>query len=552
MKNKLFLTGILIILVALTQGFAPLESTWSRTGSGIIESKVDVVGIPKDSSSSIYVGTERALYFSSNPQGNFKEVFRLQSKDKTVNDIHFSIVNPGILYVATDSGLYKSTQVNHDLKKVFDPNDLLAKQCLAVADDADKIYLGTLKGLFFRSSLSHVWKKAKGVLGKYAVFSIEVDKNYIYATTTRELYRSRKDNLEYKRIFSLNVSGEAIIEEDILQDISREGLKKIKAVNVTDGVNAGIVIATTSGIYKSSDYGENWQRISSDGLPLNEVTSLLVMEHQSDASNALSKLIVGTGKGVFLFDGNGWLPLYKGMSSSKINDLAIDKEGNVYSATEDGVFFIKDVKALSSTSPIVSISYSEIEKHFSSEPSVREAQKLAIKYAEVSPDKIKNWRRLAQKRAWLPNISVGVDSDWDRSVSDSVYGSYTSGGQYFIAPDDKTSGQDFGWDVSLSWDLSDLVWSTDQTTIDSRSKMMVELREDILDQITRLYFERRRIQVELLAMATSLESQIVIDKRMRIEELTALIDALTGGEFSRRVRRQDLITSDCRGRRKSL
>ena len=89
-----------------------------------------------------------------------------------------------------------------------------------------------------------------------------------------------------------------------------------------------------------------------------------------------------------------------------------------------------------------------------------------------------------------------------------------------------------GFDVSLSWDFSDLVWSTDQTTIDSRAKLMVELREDILDQITRLYFERRRLQIELASHSYD-DPLMEVDKQLRIEELTALIDAFTGSEFSK-------------------
>jgi hypothetical protein len=65
---------------------------------------------------------------------------------------------------------------------------------------------------------------------------------------------------------------------------------------------------------------------------------------------------------------------------------------------------------------------------------------------------------------------------------------------------------------------------------------MVELREDILDQVTRLYFERRRIQVELITYEP-LDPQVEIDKEMRVAELTALIDALTGGEFSGRIKK---------------
>ena len=81
----------------------------------------------------------------------------------------------------------------------------------------------------------------------------------------------------------------------------------------------------------------------------------------------------------------------------------------------------------------------------------------------------------------------------------------------------------------MSWDLADLVWSSDQTSIDSRSKLMVELREDILAQVTRLYFERRRLQMDLAA-GSAVDT---VDMRLRIDELTALLDAYTGGKFSK-------------------
>ncbi|MDO8581200.1 MAG: hypothetical protein Q7S13_06960, partial [Candidatus Omnitrophota bacterium] len=170
-------------------------------------------------------------------------------------------------------------------------------------------------------------------------------------------------------------------------------------------------------------------------------------------------------------------------------------------------------------------------EQFADEPTIRHVHGWAVDYAEVHPDKIKNWRRLAQKRAWLPSMDIGFDTNRDWNYSDSIFGTTSSGGSHYIAPDDKSYGQDLGWDISLSWDLADLVWSSDQTSIDSRSKLMVELREEILDQVTRLYFERRRIQVELLSQP-DIDPVLVPDKQLRIEELTALLDAFTEGKFS--------------------
>ncbi len=64
---------------------------------------------------------------------------------------------------------------------------------------------------------------------------------------------------------------------------------------------------------------------------------------------------------------------------------------------------------------------------------------------------------------------------------------------------------------------------------------MVQLRDDILDEVTSYYYERRRLQIELLeAPPSNMRSRI--KKDLRVQELTANLDALTGGYFSSSVK----------------
>ena len=62
---------------------------------------------------------------------------------------------------------------------------------------------------------------------------------------------------------------------------------------------------------------------------------------------------------------------------------------------------------------------------------------------------------------------------------------------------------------------------------------MIELRDDVLDEITQLYFERSRVLVELAGAQTPEEA---LRLRLRASELAAGIDAWTGGWFSRALR----------------
>ena len=166
------------------------------------------------------------------------------------------------------------------------------------------------------------------------------------------------------------------------------------------------------------------------------------------------------------------------------------------------------------------------------ELTVKDVQKIAIAYAEVSPGKIKRWRERARWKAVLPKLSVNFSESIDDNVE--IYKSSTTS-YSVIGPKEK----DNDWGVGLSWDLSDLVWNDVQTSIDVRSKLMVQLRDEILEDVTRIYFERKRIISEIKEIKANIaeheesDSQgILSEKTLRIEELTAYLDALTGGAFS--------------------
>jgi ABC-type phosphate transport system auxiliary subunit len=63
---------------------------------------------------------------------------------------------------------------------------------------------------------------------------------------------------------------------------------------------------------------------------------------------------------------------------------------------------------------------------------------------------------------------------------------------------------------------------------------MVELRDDILDQVNKLYFERLRVKSELDALGLE-EKRKRLDKQLKLQELTASLDALTCGYYSSRL-----------------
>ncbi|MFA4854928.1 MAG: hypothetical protein WC616_06250, partial [Candidatus Omnitrophota bacterium] len=152
------------------------------------------------------------------------------------------------------------------------------------------------------------------------------------------------------------------------------------------------------------------------------------------------------------------------------------------------------------------------------------------KYAEVNPEKISQWRKKAAIKAILPQLSVGVDRNstdlwhWEGGSTTNCYDDVLRRGRDSI-----------DWDVSLSWDLSDLIWNDAQTSIDVRSRLMVELRDDILDQVNKFYFERLRVKMELDSLNIE-DRKKRFEKELKLQELAASLDALTAGYYSEQLR----------------
>lgn len=174
----------------------------------------------------------------------------------------------------------------------------------------------------------------------------------------------------------------------------------------------------------------------------------------------------------------------------------------------------------------------DVLEYFVDEPTIQEVQATAIEYAEVHPDKILKWRKKAKYKAWLPDLGLKFQQDRDSAQSryQSISGDSTLGMYEKVPYTDERM-----WYATVGWDLSDLIWNSAQTSIDTRSRLMVQLRNDVLDEVTRTYFERRRLQIEML-LSPPEDMREKIEQQLRIQELTANIDALTGGYLSRRLK----------------
>ena len=496
--------------------------SWKKVSHGISEAEVVRIASSNFGRPAFYAGTSKAIYKSTTGMSSYLASLYLEGSQKQVNDFYVDVLDRAI-YAATDSGLYVSLDEGERWEKIYFVKESREEKCYCVLASGSLILLGTSQGLFVSDKNKISWKQFDGYFENKSIFDLLSDQKFIYAVLESDVYRLQSNFERIEKVFS--ISSQETDTDDLSGSLADR--KVIRSVTIAEGNPSIIWVVSAQGIFYSEDFSKNWKCVPHESLSLDLIMSSI---YAHDA------FFIAGQKGVYVLQDNGWRPIYQGSEATRFNHLSADAQGNVYAATDTGIFKLlaqnKDSdQSMPITSPVNG------DEYFLDEPSIRDVQRASIQYAQVDPEKIKTWQTQVQKKAWLPEFSIGMGGDKNRTTSDNIYGSYTGGGQSYIGPDDKTFYNNFGWDVSLSWDLSDLIWNSEQTSIDSRSKLMTELREDILNEVTRLYFERRRLQYEILGNDNGY-SDVDIEKKMRLEELTALIDALTGGTFSQEIERK--------------
>ena len=66
---------------------------------------------------------------------------------------------------------------------------------------------------------------------------------------------------------------------------------------------------------------------------------------------------------------------------------------------------------------------------------------------------------------------------------------------------------------------------------------LVGVQEGLLREITSLYFTRRRLMT-MVTLAPPQDPNEEITEQLRLDEITANLDALTGGYFSKEIRKR--------------
>lgn len=537
-KIFVFITLIFFIILLKTID-CNAESIWIDKSSGLAGYSLTSLAIDRENPNIIYVGSKGFLFQTLDGGENWKNIFKVPGTNKAVNFIVINSTNSEIIYIATESGIFKSKDGGVNWQAM--PFGVKEDNVLVLLIDSENkgiLFAGTERDIFMTKDAGRNWTKSSEGLSGINVKSIAqnyIDRETLFASAKNELFRSEDSGRNWEKIFSV---GSITDEYDNEYNKEDELLNSPGWVSV-DPFNPRIIyLATNRGVFKSKDNGDSWARLLKVGLPNAHIKNLVLPSYNRGF------LFTATDEGVFRFseEENMWKEFYHGLNSKETSFIALNpQQDTLWLVTKNGVYkskgdiyLVRDIKDAAGKGKISNGVYEirrasladktkTVLQNFSHEPSYREIQEVAIEYAEVHPEKIAKWRKAAKTKALFPRFSFRIDQDK---------------GDYYYSGERIGEDEDTGWDITCTWDLGELVWNNDQTLIDVRSKLMVQLRDDILDEVTRLYFERRKLQIELMQNPPKDVGEL-IDKELRLQELTADIDAMTGGYLSREIEKRE-------------
>ncbi|MFC1480051.1 WD40/YVTN/BNR-like repeat-containing protein [Candidatus Omnitrophota bacterium] len=455
----------------------------------------------------LYAGTEQGLYRTENAGSSWERI-DLPGSIFGVKDIALTEEN---IFIATSSGIcvggprspWRWLPGKKDIRGIAS----------SFGEETDDSVLAWSENELFQIKGKSWELIGPGLLGK-AIDDVAYRDGNMFVASGGDLFCSSGRDAAWGKISLLEAYDFEEEGDERYIDEEEEKLPMIGNIDPLGSERAAV--ATIKGIYIIDNSKQSFERIDTTGLPEANVRRI---------AHTGRDLFAATDKEVFLYSDERryWQPVFGKSFPGDISFLKawtdvkgrpwiwVAGEDYLYKRTIDffpdaggGVFGIKN-KGL--------------------EPDIREVHQMAIEYAEVSPEKIKRWRSAARWKALMPKLSL----DFSESVDENIE-IYKSASKAYVVRGPQERGND--WGIDLSWDLSNLIWNSAQTSIDIRSKLMVQLRDNILEEVTRLYFERKRLLLESEEADEEWKDKYLLEKWLRIEELTAHIDALTGGEFS--------------------
>ena len=178
--------------------------------------------------------------------------------------------------------------------------------------------------------------------------------------------------------------------------------------------------------------------------------------------------------------------------------------------------------------------FTKLRAILKNEPSCRDVQQAALKFYKLEPERIRRMGVATRVKAIVPEIEGSIDNSVGHTYTNTRDGLFPQAVLQSVDnqnPDGykervQTSTDNLLWRVRAVWNLDRLVFNSEELDV----KSLNSLEENLVREVTTLYFQRHRLIASLILSGPE-EDEEIFYELLRLDEQTATIDALTGGMF---------------------
>jgi hypothetical protein len=153
-----------------------------------------------------------------------------------------------------------------------------------------------------------------------------------------------------------------------------------------------------------------------------------------------------------------------------------------------------------------------------------------LRYLELEPGRMLGVEARSRRSLWLPQLRLSSGVDRDRSRSQERNQVFNSGDVRDLRDGSSDRQGSRSVELQFVWDFAAGVDPRPLLDVSRERRELIELRDQVLERVDRLYFERLRARARAASLPAGASERTELWIRER--ELTAQLDGWTGGAFS--------------------
>ena len=386
-----------------------------------------------------------------------------------------------------------------------------ARQVRAIDAVGGRVAVATDAGVFLRTAPHDAWQRVTAFPSGAATRVVLAESGAVWAAIEGQLWRTHRDEGRQRPRWPGLPQAEGVL------DLARNA--------------AGLPLVLWSRAVASARADGTW-----DPAPLELPPGTQPSRLRAGAGG----FWLGTDAGLLFAAslGGPWLRCPSPVGHVAVFDLAV-VAGDVLVATRQGVWHaeplapvpatpLRVAKAPGTHPSLSKRARSAAPRPGGSTPPVHEVQRRALRYAGLEPDHLAGLRDAVGRRGWWPEVRLRLGYGRDRDRARDHDEAYISNGKRVLIDRESSRGEGADAALELHWDLGSVVFDPESVDVSREARLVIQLRDDVLDEVNQLYFERLRV----LAAADAPDAADPRALRLRAEELAAALDAWTGGWFS--------------------